>query len=107
MFIEETKQAFLAVPAWSWALQAVGLATAYVGAELNARMRIEGFHVWLASNVALAILHAASSLWLLLVLDVLFFRVNALGIRKWRQQAAARRAPPGKDQLDDLAHPAH
>lgn len=81
---DEFKRALLAVPSWSWALQAIGLATAYAGAELNARRRVEGFHVWLASNVALAILHAASSLWLLLLLDLLFFRVNVIGIRKWR-----------------------
>lgn len=81
---EAIKQTFLEVPAWSWTLQAIGLVTAYAGAELNARMRIEGFHVWLASNVALAILHAASSLWLLLALDILFFRVNVIGIRKWK-----------------------
>jgi hypothetical protein len=72
-----------AVPAWNWTLQAVGLVTAYAGAELNARLRISGFYCWLVSNVALAVLHAAAGLWLLLVLDVLFFRVNILGIARW------------------------
>lgn len=75
-----------AVPAWNWALQAVGLATAYAGAELNARLRISGFYCWLVSNVVLAVLHAAAGLWLLLVLDVLFFRVNLLGIARWSRQ---------------------
>jgi nicotinamide riboside transporter PnuC len=77
---------FNAVPAWNWALQGVGLLTAYVGAELNTRMKISGFYVWLVSNVTLAALHAATSLWLLLVLDLLFFRVNLMGIRRWRAQ---------------------
>ena len=92
MDFDSLRSSFEAVPAWSWALQAVGLATAYVGAELNARQRIEGFHVWLASNVALAALHAASHLWLLLVLDLLFLRVNVLGIRRWRRDARAASA---------------
>ena len=78
--------AFQAVPPWNWALQALGLVTAYVGAELNARRRISGFAVWLASNVTLAALHAATSLWLLFALDVLFFRVNLLGIRRWARE---------------------
>jgi nicotinamide riboside transporter PnuC len=96
MDFDSLRSSFEAVPAWSWALQAVGLATAYVGAELNARQRIEGFHVWLASNVALAALHAASHLWLLLVLDLLFLRVNVLGIRRWRRDAslASASSPP-------------
>jgi nicotinamide riboside transporter PnuC len=92
MDFDSLRSAFEAVPAWSWALQAVGLVTAYVGAELNARRRIDGFYVWLASNVALAILHGASHLWLLLVLDMLFLRVNLMGIARWRREAAALEA---------------
>lgn len=80
---------FNAVPAWNWALQAVGLLTAYVGAELNTRMKISGFYVWLVSNVTLAALHAATSLWLLLILDLLFFRVNLMGIRRWKAKHPA------------------
>lgn len=95
MDFDSIRAAFETVPAWNWALQAVGLATAYVGAELNARRRIEGFHVWLASNVALAVLHAASHLWLLLVLDLLFLRVNLMGISRWRREAAAALEPAG------------
>lgn len=93
---------FNAVPAWNWALQAVGLLTAYVGAELNTRMKISGFYVWLASNVTLAALHAATSLWLLLVLDLLFFRVNLMGIRRWKSE----RSTSGTAHADraDLAH---
>lgn len=99
MDFDTLRSSFEAVPAWSWALQAVGLATAYVGAELNARQRIEGFHVWLASNVALAVLHAASHLWLLLVLDLLFLRVNVLGIRRWRRDADAAQPPSAPNEL--------
>lgn len=77
------KEALLAVPAWNWGLQGLGVITGYAGAELNARMRIEGFFLWLVSNIALGILHASTGLWLLLVLDVLFFRVNLVGIRHW------------------------
>lgn len=93
MVFDSLRSAFEAVPAWSWALQAVGLVTAYVGAELNARRRIEGFHVWLASNVALAVLHAASHLWLLFVLDLLFLRVNLMGMSRWRKEAADHSSP--------------
>ncbi len=74
---------FDAVPLWNWGLQAVGLGTAYVGAELNARKMRAGFQVWLASNVVLATLHACSGLWLLFVLDLMFFRVNVIGLRRW------------------------
>lgn len=88
MELDWLRNAVASVPAWSWILQALGVATAYAGAELNARRRIEGFHIWIASNVALAILHAASHLWLLLALDLLFLRVNFIGIRRWRRQAA-------------------
>jgi hypothetical protein len=55
MLAEHIRHAIDTVPLWNWALQAVGLETAYVGAELNARQRIGGFHVWLASNVALGV----------------------------------------------------
>jgi nicotinamide riboside transporter PnuC len=81
--LESFTHALLAVPAWNWTLQAIGVVFAYLGAEFNARLRIEGFFLWLASNVALAVLHALTGLWLLLVLDVLFFRVNLIGIRRW------------------------
>lgn len=81
--LESLLNDFYAVPGWNWMLQAVGVITAYVGAELNARMRIEGFALWLLSNVTLSILHGLTGLWLLLVLDVLFFRVNLLGLRRW------------------------
>ncbi len=71
------------VPLWSWVLQGLGLVTAYVGAELNARKSRSGFHVWLVSNVTLAILHAGTGLWLLFVLDLMFFRINVIGLRRW------------------------
>ena len=74
------------VPMWNWGLQFVGLVTSYAGAELNARMRISGFYVWLISNITLGLLHAATGLWLLLLLDLLFFRVNALGVLRWSRE---------------------
>ena len=64
-------------------------------------MRVEGFYVWLAINLALAFLHAASSVWLLLLLDMLFFRVNVLGIRKWRNLTSALLA---HQKLHDQGH---
>lgn len=85
MGFEYLLNAVAAVPAWNWALQAAGLVTAYGGAELNARRKVEGFHLWIVSNVTLAVLHGAGHLWLLLVLDLLFLRVNVLGIRRWRR----------------------
>ena len=73
------------VPIWNWLLQGVGLCTAYAGAELNARQRPEGFALWIISNAALSTLHALTGLWLLFVLDLLFFRVNVTGLRRWRR----------------------
>jgi len=79
-------EALAAVPVWNWGLQLVGLVASYVGAELNARMRVSCFYLWTLSAVALGMLHAASGLWLLLLLDVLFLRVNALGVVRWSRQ---------------------
>ena len=73
------------VPVWNWLLQGVGLCTAYAGAELNARQQPEGFALWIVSNAALSTLHALTGLWLLFVLDMLFFRVNVMGLRRWRK----------------------
>lgn len=85
-------------PLWNWLLQAIGLASSYAGAELNARMKVSGFYIWIGSNVCLGILHATSGLWGLLVLDLLFFKVNCQGIARWRerssQQKTLRRMEP-------------
>lgn len=86
MLLDALREALSAVPAWNWSLQALGVVAGYMGAELNAGMRIEGFFVWLVSNLALGVLHACTGQWLLLVLDVLFFRVGLVGIRKWARE---------------------
>jgi nicotinamide riboside transporter PnuC len=83
------------LPAWNWALQGIGFVSSYVGAELNARMRISGFCVWLVSNVALALLNALTGQWLLVLLYVLFSRVAISGICRWardRPETAPRLA---------------
>ncbi len=85
-------QAASGVPWWSWVLQAIGVASSYVGAELNARMRVEGFYVWLVSNLVLLIVHVTSGLWELALLDVLYFRINLVGIRHWRARARLQAA---------------
>jgi hypothetical protein len=76
------------LPAWNWALQGIGLITSYIGAELNSRMRVSGFYIWMVANLSLAIVHAASGLWLLLALDMLYFRINFMGIRRWNEAVA-------------------
>lgn len=73
------------LPWWNWTLQALGLLSSYVGAELNSRMDIRGFYVWILSNIVLLVLHAASGLWVLCVLDVAYFRVNVRGIAHWHR----------------------
>lgn len=87
-------------PLWNWLLQAIGLASSYAGAELNARMKVSGFYIWIASNVCLGVLHAASGLWGLLVLDLLFFKVNCQGIARWRERSESR---PGLQRLEPRA----
>lgn len=77
---------FRDVPMWNWALQAVALVASAVGAEMNARLNIRGFYVWLFSNVVLAVLHAATGLWVLVLLDVYYFQVNVRGILHWSRQ---------------------
>lgn len=76
---------FQGVPWWNWTLQALGLVTSYIGAELNARQKVEGFYLWIFGNIALGALHLVTGLWLLLVLDLLYLRVNIMGIGRWRQ----------------------
>jgi hypothetical protein len=91
-----------AVPPWNWALQIVGMLTAYAGAELNARLKVSGFYIWMFSNVTLAALHAATGLWILLLLDVLFFRVNVIGVMRWKRNRTEQdlRFPRGA-RIDD------
>lgn len=89
-------EAALKVPAWNWALQFVGLVAAYAGAELNARMRVEGFYLWIVANITLGVLHALAGMWLLLLLDILFTRVNFVGIAHWRRRAALSSKGPTK-----------
>lgn len=76
-------------PVWNWLLQAIGMVSAYVGAELNARMRIAGFYLFLVSNVALAVLHAVAGLWLLCLLSFMFMRVNCRGLLHWSRERPA------------------
>lgn len=83
--IEALSQQIHGVPLWNWGLQAIAFACSYAGAELNARMRIKGFYLWMASNVALAVLHAYAGLWLLFALDLIFFRINIRGILHWAE----------------------
>ena len=85
------------LPWWNWALQVIGLLASYVGAEMNARMRVEGFYVWLLANVTLFAVHVSAGLWALALLDLLYLRINLTGIRRWRRAGppleVAQRAP--------------
>lgn len=84
--LQSLQSAFLAVPAWNWLLQGVGVLTAYVGAELIAHMRIRGYYLWVVSNLALGTLHAITGFWLLLVMDLLFLKLSIRGILRWARQ---------------------
>lgn len=74
------------LPLWNWALQAVGLVAAYIGAELNAQMRLSGFYAWTIGNCALLNVNALAGLWLLVVLHVLYLRINAKGVVTWSKR---------------------
>lgn len=74
---------FEAVPAWSWCLQFISLISQFVGAELNARRKIVGFYILMFANITLIIIHFTSSLWVLLILDLLYLRINIRGVRHW------------------------
>lgn len=71
------------LPWWNWLLQGVGVVLAYVGAELNSRLDIRGFKVWIAANIALFILHVISGLAILAALDVIYIRLNVRSIQRW------------------------
>lgn len=71
------------LPWWNWLLQGVGVVLAYVGAELNSRLDIRGFKVWIAANIALFILHVTSGLAILATLDLIYVRLNIRSIQRW------------------------
>jgi len=75
---------FHGLPWWNWALQTIGVCSSYLGAELNSRMDVRGFHIWMFSNLCLLILHAVSGLWVLCLLDLLYLRLNFRGISRWK-----------------------
>lgn len=74
---------FEGIPTWSWILQSIAIFTQFLGAELNARLKINGFYVLMIANITLAIIHIISGLWIVLILDVLYFRINIRGLRTW------------------------
>jgi hypothetical protein len=76
---------FHGLPWWNWALQAIGVSTSYAGAVLNARLDVRGFYIWFFSNVTLFLLHALTGLWLLCLLDVMYFRINMISARTWKK----------------------
>jgi len=73
------------LPWWNWALQFAGAVCAFGGAVLNARLKIQGFYLWITANVLLCIVHAAAGLWLLCVLDIVYVRINLTGIEQWER----------------------
>lgn len=83
LLVELLTQPIQGLPLWNWILQAVGLLSAYAGAELNSRMRISGFYVWTVGNVALIVVNAIAGLWLLALLNVLYLHINARGVLRW------------------------
>lgn len=83
---EAISMQFQAAPWWVWMLQCAGVATSYVGADLNSRMRVAGFVWWGLSNVVLFVVHVYAGLYVLTVLDVLFLRLNIRGFRHWQAE---------------------
>jgi hypothetical protein len=77
---------FYGVPWWNWSLQILGLTTSYYGAVRNAKMDIKGFYIWLISNIILFLLHLFTGLWVLCLLDILYFRINLIGIKNWKNK---------------------
>jgi nicotinamide riboside transporter PnuC len=71
-------------PWWSWLLQGIGVVLAYSGAELNSRLNVRGFSLWIAANVALFLVHVTSGLALLSILDVIYIRLNVRAIQRWK-----------------------
>ena len=79
----------LHLPWWNWLLQGIALGLAYVGAELNSRLDIRGFGVWIAANITLCALHVASGLAILAALDLIFLQLNVRSIRRWLAASAS------------------
>lgn len=73
------------LPVWNWLGQVLGMGFALWGAHENSQMKIRGYHLWLASNAFLIVIHAASGLWVFVMLDIAFSITNLRGIRTWRQ----------------------
>ena len=79
-------------PWWNWVLQVVSLVFSYAGAELNSRLDVKGFRVWIAANVAWFLVHVTSGLALLCLLDVIYIRLNIRAIQRWH----TAQAPPAQ-----------
>jgi nicotinamide riboside transporter PnuC len=74
---------FSEIPFWNWALQLVAVSTSFVGAHLNARQDVRGFHIWILSNAILLAVHIGSGLWVLCASDVIYVGICLQGIRVW------------------------
>lgn len=98
------------VPVWNWLLQACGVSLAVAGAYENAKGKIRGFHLWIASNVFMAVLHAQAGLWGLLALDFVFTLINLKGMKAWQkspptEQTIAQATKAEPVALDDALLP--
>ncbi|MFT7722206.1 MAG: hypothetical protein QM788_05180 [Roseateles sp.] len=74
------------LPVWNWLLQALIICGSYTGAVLNSRLRLSGFYFYSIGTGLIAILHFTSGMWLLFVLDLLYLRINILGIFMWAKK---------------------
>lgn len=73
------------LPWWNWLLQAIGITLAYLGAELNSRLDVRGFFLWMAANLVLFMVHVTSGLVLLSILDLIYIRLNIRALQRWAE----------------------
>lgn len=91
------------VPVWNWLLQACGVSLAVAGAYENAKGKIGGFHLWIASNVFMAVLHAQAGLWGLLALDFVFTLINLKGVKAWQKSPPTEQAAAPVKETESAA----
>jgi len=77
---------FQGVSIWSWIFQFFGIVLSLIAAELNAKLDVRCFFLWILGGSMMIGVHVISGLWLLLVMDFLYLNINYRGLRRWAQE---------------------
>lgn len=77
---------FYGVSVWSWMLQFFGMVLSLVAADLNARLNVKCFFLWILGGSMMIGVHIMSGLWLLLIMDFIYLNINYRGLKRWAKE---------------------